>query len=501
MPSPDFSEYIDLTEFDTQPTTLYNNALAYARTALPELEARPGTIEDALLQAGAYIGAATMGAVNRLPDQLMEGLLRIMGVNRSESTAATVDVLFTVFAEGDTVEENTVYVYDYFDGSQTIQFAFVLNEPITAGIGQTTISATLTCLTLGPIPSFAIGTQLVPNAPSSVVFSCETVAEVSQGVSGETDEEFLNRAVTYLQSLSATLNTATQIENYILQTYSTVTRCKVYDLARATEFRADTTLASNAYHSGLTASVTTSSAFYGSASAYPGTIYRIISPEFYGNTGYFFKSGTFTTVDDSLVLAGSEGVLTYEDGENQTASASHVDVVLLDSLLTSYLDANDEPGYFVAFVCDDAGEPVGRDVRTQIEEDIAARIPAGLKFSVLDAWTYDLSFTITIGISPGYGAISVADAVKDAVESFVSPDSWPDFSERVRIYEVASIASGVEGVDYVSDIESEIPIWPNSYWGNEKLVQQIITVGSQVTAYEVLYAGLLPRATVEVVTL
>lgn len=501
MPSPDFSNYIDLTEFDTQPSTLYNNALAYARTALPELEARPGTIEDALLQAGAYIGAAAMGAVNRLPDQLMEGILRVMGVERNESTAATVQVEFTLFSAGDTIEENTVYVYDYFDGSQTVQFAFVLEEPVTAAVGQDTVTATLKSLTLGPIPSFDVGTQLVPNAPSTVVFSCDTTAAVVQGLSGETDDEFLNRAATYLQSLSATLNTAKQIENYIVRTYSKANRCKVYDLTRALEHRADTSIASNAAHSGNSASVTTSSAFYASASAYPGTIYRVITPQFYGNATYFLKSGTFTTVDDSLQIVQANGLITYEDGLTQTSSAAHTDVVLLDPLLNSYITANEKAGHFVAFVCDDGGEPVGREVRTQIESDIAERIPAGLKFTVLDAWTYDLSFTITIGVSAGYSATAVGQAVKDAVESFVSPDAWPNFTERVRVYEIVSVASNVEGVDYVSDIDSEIPEWPDTYWGNEKLVQQVITGGSQVTAYQALYAGMLPRATVEVVTL
>ena len=501
MTSPDFSEYVDLTEYDVQPTTLYNNAVAYARTALPELEVRPGTIEDALIQAGSYIGAATIGALNRLPDELMEGLLRVAGINRNEATASSVEVEFTLFSAGDTVEENTVYVFDYFDGTQTVQFAFLLEEPITAATGEDTVTATLSCLTSGPIPTFDVGTQLIPNAPSTVVFSCETIAEVVQGFAGETDAEFLNRAATYLQSLSATLNTAKQVENYVVQTYSTVNRCKVYDLTKALEHRADTSIATNAGQVQYTASVSTSSAFYASASAYPGTIYRIITPQFYGNAGYFFKSGSFTTVDDSLSIVQANGLITFQSNTSNTASANHTDVVLMDSLLLSYMEANEVPGYFVVFVCDNDGMPVGRDVRSQIEADLSERITAGLKFVVLDAWTYDLSFTITVGVLPGYSATSVGEAVKDAVESYVSPDSWPDFSDRVRVFEIVALASNVEGVDFVSDIDSEIPEWPDANWGNEKVVQQVVAAGSQVTAYRALYAGMLPRATVEVVTL
>lgn len=503
MPSPDFSQYIDLTNFDVQPSDLYQEAVEYAKTALPEFDPVPGTLEDAMLQAGAYIGAATAGAINRLPDGLMEGVLRLMGVERSEATAATVAVEFELFTAGDTVQGDTVYSYDYFDGIQTIQYAFRLENGVTAGVGSTTVSATLSSLTLGPIPSLPSGTQLVPNEPSTVVFSCTTTADVTQGLSEETESQFLNRSVTYLQSLSATLNTASQIENYVLQTYADVRRCKVYDLAKAVEHRADTTAATNTAHSGYSASVVTSSAFYASASAYPGTIYRIITPQFYGEAAYEdeFLSGTFTTVDDSLTIDSTTGLITYTDGVSATASAGpYADVVLLDSLLLSYIEGNQEPGRFVVFVSDDEGDPVGRATRAEIEEDLAERVPAGLLFSVLDAWTYDLSFTITIGVSSGFGGVAVGNAVKDAIETLVSPDNWPNFNDTVRVYEIVAAASNVSGVDYVSQIDSSIPNWPDANWGNEKLVESV-SVGAQTTGYRALYAGMLPRATVEVVTL
>lgn len=499
MPSPDFSQYIDLTEFDVQPTDLYLEATEYARISVPEFNPLPGTAEDAILQAGAYVGAGAMGAINRLPDALMEGILRVMGVVRDEPTFGSVEVEFSLFGPGETVAGDTTYSYSYFDGVETINYVFRLANQVTALTGQTTVSATLDSLQTGALPSLPIGTQLIPNEPSTVVFSVETTAELEQGANGETEEEFLNRAVTYLQSLSATLNTASQIENYVLLNYASVTRCKAYDLARATEHRASS---SNSSHTGTSASVVTSSAFYASASAYPGTIYRVITPQFYGEAVYAtsFLSGTFTTADDSLTI-NSSGSITYTDGVSNTASAGPlVDVVLLDSLLASYANSNQEAGHFVVFVCDDNGEPVGRNVRTEIEQDLAERIPAGLKFSVLDAWTYDLSFTITVGVDPGFNASSVGDAVKQAVEELVSPDSWPNFSDKVRVYEIVAAASNVNGVAYVSSIESEIPEYPNSNFGNEKLVEQI-TSGSQVTGYSALYLGTLPRASVEVVTL
>lgn len=499
MPSPDFSEYVDLTKFDLQPQDLYQQSIQYARTALPEFNPRPGTLEDAMLQAGALIGANAMGAINRMPDELMEGILRVMGVERSEATQSTVQVEFSLFSAGDTVPEDTVYAFDYFNGVETIQYPFVLDEPVTAGVGATTVSATLKSLVLGQIPSFAVGTQLVANSPSTVVFSCETTSEVAQGANPETEAEFLSRAVTYLQSLSATLNTATQVENYILRTYSEVRRVKAYDLAKATEFRASSP---NSSHSGTTATVATSSAFYASANAQPGTIYRIITPQFYGEAVYesTFPSGTFTTTDDSLTI-DSSGVVEYVDEISNTASAGpQVDVVMLDPLLLSYMENEKQAGHFVVFVCGDDGAPVGRSVRQAIENDVSERVPAGLAFRVLDAWTYDLSFEITIQVSPGFSSISVGQAVKDSIESLVSPNEWPNFESTVRVYEVVTAASNVNGVDFVSSFQAEIPEYPISLQGNQKLVEELV-VGPQVTGYTALYAGLLPRATVEVVTL
>jgi len=576
MPSPDFSEYIDLTGYDVQPQKLYTEAVTYARTALPEFNPRPGTLEDAILQAGALIGASAMGAINRMPDELMEGILRVMGVERSEATQSTVNVLLTLFNEGDTVPEETVFAFDYYNGIETIQYPFVLDDPVTAATGSLTVAATLKSLILGQIPSFSVGTQLMANTPSTVVFSCETTSEVEQGSNPETGTQFLNRATTFLQSLSATLNTATQIENYILRAYPDVKRVKVYDLTKAVEHRAvsasvggattatsgngttatitttsahglaagavvtvsgvvptgyngthlvattpaanqitfasaatgaqttagTVTFVGNSSHAASVATVRTSSSFRDETNDYPGTIYRIITPQFYGDDTFddTFPSGTFTTTDNSLSI-NTSGVITYNDSVSDTdATGPLVDVVLLDPLLLSYIGNEEEPGSFVVFVCGDDGAPLGKSSRKIIEDDVAERVPAGLKFKVLDAWTYDLNIGITVGVSPGFSALTVGQAVKDAVEKLVSPDEWLNFESVVRVYEVVAVASNVKGVDYVSSFEVEIPEYPDSHQGNEKLVQEI-SVGPQVTGYAALYAGLLPRGNVEVVTL
>jgi hypothetical protein len=500
MPSPDFSTYINFIGFDEQPSSVYQEAVAYAQTALPEFNPRPGTIEDALLQAGSYVGALAIGAINRLPDGLVEGILKIMGVTRIESSAGTVNADIEFFDAGQTVDAGTIFVYDYFDGSQVIQLPFVLNTAATAEEAETTVSVTLTSLINGVIPSVSAGTQLLPASPSAIIFSCTTTSVITQGDTSETDTQFLNRAATYLQSLSSTLNTATQIENYILFNYSNVKRCKVYDLVRPTAF---TATSASGYHSGTSASAYVNQAFASSASAHPGTTYRMITPEFYGDSTYsaIFPSGIYTTISNSLTLNAAESLITYTDNVSSTSSVGeYVDVVMMDTLLSSYTENNEEPGYFAIFILGEDGLPVGRDTKNTIKSDIQSRITAGLIFEVIDASVYYVNVQATIAVRAGFNSTTVSTDVKTEIESFVSPNQWPDFDSSLRIFDLVGRILSVEGVQYVSDVSTSIPQYPDAPYGNNLLVSEL-SIGAALTSYESLYAGSLPQAIVEIIVL
>jgi len=508
MASPDFSTYIDFTEFDKQPGILYLDAVTYAQEALPEFNPTPGTIEDALLQAGAYIGAATMGAINRLPDGLMEGVLAMLGVSRDDATSSTVDVEFELFDAGDVVEGSTTYIYSFFDGVQTLEYPFVLLNGIVALAGETTVAGSLVSSVVGVIPAIAIGTQLTPASPSSTLFSVTTTSAVSSGSSAESDSEFLDRAVTYLQSLSRVLTTATQIENYILLTYaSTVKRCKVYDLVQAAQFSAS---AENSTHSGTVATITTSAAF-GAASEMvisegppiDGTTYRIITPQFYGVDGYTeaLRSGTFTVSSDSLVVDGTTGTVTYDDGvSSEIDPGPLVDVVMMDTLLSTYVANNQIAGNFTIFVSGDDGAPIGRTQKTAIYTDVAGRIQAGLNFTVLDAWTYDIGVTITLSVLSGHVSSDVVSAVTEEIEEYISPNNWANFGTEMRLYDIVGRALSTPGVAYISSVVGSIPSYPDSHTGNQLLVSEVAP-GGQITGYSSMYIGLLPRASVTVVAL
>lgn len=92
MPNPDVRRYYDMTLFDRDSQSIYLEAINYARTALPEFQPREGSIETVLLQAMALEVAELVRSVNRLPGGILQVLLRLLDVQRSEGTLPTATV-------------------------------------------------------------------------------------------------------------------------------------------------------------------------------------------------------------------------------------------------------------------------------------------------------------------------------------------------------------------------------------------------------------------------
>ena len=112
MPA-DFSEYIDLSVFDKEPGDIYRDSIELARLSLPDFNLRPGTPEDAIFQAAAYVSALNINAINRLPDRLMAGIVQILGYQRQEAISAEVDIEVTIGSyEGGNIPAGTVFVED-----------------------------------------------------------------------------------------------------------------------------------------------------------------------------------------------------------------------------------------------------------------------------------------------------------------------------------------------------------------------------------------------------
>jgi hypothetical protein len=227
MPSPDVSNYVDLTVFDLQPAEIYDLAIDYAQTALPEWTPVTGSIEDALLQASSNMTGQLLGAINRLPAGAIEGLLSLFGITRNSGTAANGTVVITFIDDtGYTLAAGTRFGYLDTSGADSILYIFETSETVSVNVGQTQISVPIQGISLSRYPSLPENTSLQLLSAVSYVDSAVLNADLDPGGSAETDAEYLNRGATVFGYLSETLILPSQFERYVLSTYPEVYRAK-----------------------------------------------------------------------------------------------------------------------------------------------------------------------------------------------------------------------------------------------------------------------------------
>jgi hypothetical protein len=236
----DFSNYVYLTPYDVSPTSVYLDAIDYAKIVLPEFQPRQGTPEDAILQAVSYISALNMSAINRIPDRLMSGLVGMMGVEVDDGLKAVADVVFTAIDyEGTIIPQGTIVRYDYeFLGEQRSVYFQTVEEGVIDAVAPEdplpTVTVEAEAIDVGVVLPIPDDTELTIDTPTSNVVSAVLETLVNAGKNPETSDEFLTRAVSFLGSLSSSFARASQIEGFVLSEFiSTVSRCKVFDLTNA----------------------------------------------------------------------------------------------------------------------------------------------------------------------------------------------------------------------------------------------------------------------------
>lgn len=230
MTSPDVSRYIDLKVYDRQPIDIQNEAVEYARTALPDWLPVVASIEDALLQAASWMTGHLAGAINRLPSSVFEGLLQLLRINRVTGVAASGSVTVTTTNSfGHTLPVGTrLGYYDNADPDNPILYTFDTVEELTIPLGQTSGSTQVTAALIGQYPALPAGTPLQVLTPTSFVQSATLATNLNPGTDGETDDEYFGRAVSILNSYSSALVLPAQYEQYLLSNYTSVFRCKAF---------------------------------------------------------------------------------------------------------------------------------------------------------------------------------------------------------------------------------------------------------------------------------
>jgi len=436
MPSPDFSDYIDLTVNDKSITDVYDEAVEYAQTSFPEFSPRTGTIENALLESVAYSTGSLIATINRLPDGLMEGLLKLMGFDRIEATASTGTVLIELSVNtGATIASGTVFSFDVYDSEGALtQFLYETVNDITIASGATTGSVSVTASDPSLYPDIPIGSSLTVISSTPFILSATLTALASVGTDTETDEEYFNRAVTFLGSLSSAITTASQLTNYIAINYPTVARFKVYDLTQAKE--------NDITNAVLTSNVVTLTTRY----AHGFSVGDVVDVADMANAVY---NGTYT-----ITVVPSTTTFRYArtNGNIATAATTVGSVVLGDGMLFATADVG---GAVTISMCDSAGAALSTAQKLIIEEDIEGRVVAGLNVFLHDMNTFNVEVAAEVIVEPNYSTTEVGSAVSLAIENYLSIAGW-DFSESVNHLYLITIASKVVGVKYVDSMDVSI---------------------------------------------
>jgi len=473
MASPDFRPYVDLTLFDIQPRDIYDGAVENAQTIIPELQVRPGTLEDALFQAMSFVGGELVASLNRLPNGLMEGILNLMGFSRIQATYATGTATFTlVDSSGGTIRAGTQIGYtDDTEGFSTFH-TFRTVEDVTIAPGNSTSAAVdIIADAAGTKPSLLVsGLSMVVVSASNRILSAALASDVVSGVASESDISYFSRGASYLASLSSSLTTATQVRNYILTAYANAHRCNVYDLTKVTTVAGLTD---------LTRSSSTVTATVSSHSASTNDIVRVIGavPDTFNGT--FSVTGTTATT------------ITWSQSGTNTSTTTDGTLYHFDSLQTDLFDnpPADQPGYATIFLGAEDGSSLGSTAMTEIIDDVSERTVAGLTLAAMYPIVVPIDVSVTIRTKPGFSTLSVASDVDAYLQSLLSPAEW-DWSSRIRKNYIVARITTLTGVDYVNTLTFSIGAGYSNF----------ATVDSVGGTNDVLlkYKGSLPLATVTV---
>lgn len=432
MASPNFSNYVDLTINDKSITDVYNDAVEYAQTSMPEFTPRVGTVENALLEAVSHTTGSLIAAINRLPDGLMEGILNLMGFSRIEATPSTgtVEIELSVNT-GATISAGTVFSYDVYDASGALtQYLYESINDITIASGDTTGSVSVTASNPSLYPDIPIPSSLTVVSSTPFILGATLTSLGSVGADTETDSEYFDRAVTFLGSLSSSITTASQLTNYIATNYPTVSRYKVYDLTQAKE--------NDIVNAVLTSNVVTLTTRY----AHGFSVGDVVDVADMATAAY---NGTYT-----ITVVPSTTTFRYAKTNTNIASAATTvgSVVLGNGMLFATAKAG---GAVTISLCDSVGDPISTEQKLIIKEDIESRVVAGLKVYLHDMNTFDVTVNTNIVVEPNYSTSDVGSAVSAAIEAYLSIAGW-DFAETVNHLYLTTIASKVVGVKYVDSM-------------------------------------------------
>jgi hypothetical protein len=443
--SADFSQYIDLTIYDKEPGDLYLEAIEMARLTLPEFNLRTGTVEDAIFQAMAWIGWVNATSINRIPDRLMAGILSMMGVTIQLSLPAQMGIVVTADSyQGATIPVGTLFGYSSQFEDEVIEFVFITVEPLVIdaeldpdpGDPFPTGIVNAECLTPGIIPNIPGGTELNILSPSTSIISAEAHTNFQNGVNEETSSSFLSRAVSYLNSLSATVVKASQVDAFVANTYSgLIDRVRTYDLTDGNDTSGDIATSKSA-------DITEVSRTSNFATL---TI----------NENHQFSIGDKVVVS-GVETAGFNGThtLTGRTSTSITYANSGTDIASpLPAAEGALVEKGIEATGHITIFAYGKGNFLTSTQLEDIKVAVSEKTLPGLFIDVKNMQILNLSIEATIALDPGYDQAPLIQTIENSIIEYLSPSSYPTSENSVIANKVIASISSIPGVLYVSSLE------------------------------------------------
>lgn len=482
MPSPDFRQYVDLTIYDEQPADIYLEAIDYARAALPEFISRQGTVEDAVLQAMSFISAQTIAAINRLPNGLMEGILRLLGFERKEPTFATGTVYFTAIdTNGINIPSGTKIGYDEFTSEGgSIQHLFTTIESTFIPEGQSqSPPVRFRADASGPKPPLTTGQEMVILTSSNKLFQAFLSSTIVQGTEGEPDIEYFGRGANFIQSLTSGLVTAPQVTAHILNNHPNTYRVKVHDLTKVNQYlpidmeRVDNVVTAR-FDSPVTIEQYSDIKVFGFLPQNFNGIFEVETVE------EDPEDSAKTIITWNQFGANASAVAEVNGSASATAESY---VMPMNDLSTVEIPV---VGSYVVSVTDIGMRLLSKQERAVILEDIRSRSVAGMDVNVIDAIFLPVSVLCTVAVRQGFDEAVVTSAVRSLLLDLLSPNSAP-WERRIRRNNIISEIYEVDGVKFVESLTFSLN-------PGERLGEIDETTGDIVISYR----GVLPASQVVV---
>ena len=315
------------------------------------------------------------------------------------------------------------------------------------------------------------GSAMTILTPISRLFEATFDGSLTQGADSESDESFINRATTYLSSLSRSLATAEQVTNYVVSTYPDAFRVNAYDLTQLPKFVADEVVFAS----------TTVGASFNIEEVIPVEKYKVIN---YTNedaqveqtpligTPFYDTETLYTTIrvmdtsvpdydgiwpmvgaiDDTGAVFSYSLQYDYGSGTATTPISYPTQRPTVEFLNQVEFSADDALGSITVFVSGITGASVSAEDKAIIADDIRSKSIAGLNVYVTDVIVAPISVSVSIKILDGYSALEVRNAVDEYLTSYLSPAQYP-FTNIIRQNALISQIAQIQGVDYVDSIE------------------------------------------------